>query len=110
MEYRSRGYEVEDVSRHAPWDLTATHPSGHVAHIEVKGTTGLGQAVSVTAGERRHAAEFAHPVLAIVTGIALEKGRTPRATGGSLAVHLSPWSIAEGMWSAMVFRYEAPRA
>jgi hypothetical protein len=39
-EYRRRGYEVEDVGGHAPWDLTATHPGGDVAHIEVKGTTG----------------------------------------------------------------------
>ncbi|MGA2014514.1 MAG: DUF3883 domain-containing protein [Solirubrobacteraceae bacterium] len=107
-EYERRGYILEDVSGHAPWDLTAVHPDGDVAHIEVKGTTGEGRAITVTAGERRHAEEFAHPVLAIVTGIALDKGRPPKAGAGELRVHLSPWAISDGTWSATVFRYEPP--
>jgi hypothetical protein len=107
-EYRRQGYELKDVSAHAPWDLTAMHSSGHVAHIEVKGTTGAGQAVTVTAGERRHATEFGHPVLAIVTGIALEKGRRPTASGGTLQTHLTPWEVDDGAWSATVYRYEPP--
>lgn len=107
-DYRRSGYDVVDVSDHAPWDLAATHASGHVAHIEVKGTTGSGRAVTVTAGERRHATEFAHPALAIVTGIALVRGRKPAASGGKLSTHLTPWSVDDGAWSATVYRYEPP--
>jgi hypothetical protein len=108
-EYRRHGYDVLDVSGEGPWDLTATHPDGQIVHIEVKGTTGTGHAVSVTAGERRHAEEFGRPALAIVTGIHLTRGRSPTATGGALAVHLNPWSTSDGHWITTVWRYEPTR-
>lgn len=104
--YEAHGYSVRDVSKEGPWDLTATDRSGEEIHIEVKGTTGSGHAVTVTAGERRHADEFAHPALSIVSGIRLTRGRSPSATGGTLSVHLDPWSINDGKWSPTVYRYE----
>jgi hypothetical protein len=106
--YRRLGYDVEDVSAGAPWDLVATHPDGDVVHVEVKGTTGAGDAVMITAGERRHADEFAHPALAVVTGIQLTRGSKATATGGVLAKHLDPWLTGEGTWAATVWRYEPP--
>jgi hypothetical protein len=59
----------------------------------------------VTACERRHAEAFAHPVLAIVTGIAL-RGRPVRGDDGGLSIHLCPWSAADGRWLATVLGYE----
>ncbi|OAI39296.1 hypothetical protein AYO39_00430 [Actinobacteria bacterium SCGC AG-212-D09] len=107
--YSALGYAIDDVSDNSPWDLTATHPDGDEAHIEVKGTTGSGAAVVVTAGERRHAEEYAHPVLTIVTDIQLAKGPSPRATKGKLGVHLDPWNTDDGFWAETVWRYEPPQ-
>jgi hypothetical protein len=106
--YRGLGYDVDDVSASGAWDFTASHPDGDVVHIEVKGTTGRGDAVTVTAGERRHAEEFGHPALAIVTRICLARGGKPAAQGGVLAFHLDPWSTEDGSWTATVWRYEPP--
>jgi len=106
--YRELGYDLEDVSSSGAWDFTASHADGDVVHIEVKGTTGRGDAVTVTAGERRHAEEFAHPALAIVTGIRLVRGGKPSARDGVLAIHLDPWSTKDGSWTATVWRYEPP--
>jgi hypothetical protein len=107
--YYAPPWLLRDVSTTASWDFTGTHPTEGEVHIEVKGTTGTGHAVTVTAGERRHAGEFARPALAIVTGIALTKGTKPSADGGKLSVHLDPWDPTAGAWAATVYRYEPPR-
>lgn len=107
--YADRGYKLDDVSATAPWDLTATHPREGEVHIEVKGTTGSGRAVTVTAGERRHALEFARSALVIVAAISLNKGTKPTADGGTRTVHLDPWDPEMGSWAPTVYRYEPPQ-
>jgi hypothetical protein len=79
-------------------------------HIEVKGTIGRGQAVTVAAGEKRHAEDIPHAALAIVTGIVLKKGGPATASGGALTIHLDPWSVFDGVWAPTVYRYEPPTA
>ena len=105
--YASRGYACEDVSANNPYDLRATRGESDEVHVEVKGTTGDGRAVTVTAGERKHAREFARAALAIVSRIVLTRGRSPNATGGTLRL-LDPWSRASGRYTPTVYRYEPP--
>jgi hypothetical protein len=112
--YRREGFEVADVSAREPWDLTATHLDGRGLHIEVKGTTGTGDAVIVTAGERRHAEQAARlgarPVLVVVSGIRLQRGSQPKADGGKVTVRHDPWDVkVHGAWAATVYRYEPLR-
>jgi len=111
--YESRGFRVDDVSATHPWDLTATTPQAWSAHIEVKGTTGAGEGVLVTVGERRHLEEAprhgTQPVLVVVTGIVLSSGSKPRATGGIISVHAEPWGVDDGRWTETVWRYEHGR-
>jgi len=113
--YRDRGYELVDVSASEPWDFTATGPDGRELHVEVKGTTGTGEAVLVTAGERRHAEQAAglgaRPVLVVVSGIRLQQGRRPEASGGKITVRHDPWDVnVQGAWAPTVYRYEPLRA
>lgn len=112
--YRREGFEITDVSASEPWDLTATHLDGRELHIEVKGTTGEGDVVIVTAGERRHAEQAAglgaRPVLVVVSGIRLKRGSQPKADGGKVTVRHDPWDVdVHGAWAATVYRYEPLR-
>lgn len=109
--YQREGFALVDVSASEPWDLTATHPDGRQLHIEVKGTTGPGTAVIVTAGERRHAEQAAglgaRAVLVVVSGVELERRAHPRASGGEITVRQEPWDPdVDGTWTATVYRYE----
>lgn len=103
--YRAEGYAVDDVSASEPWDLTARR-GRQEWHVEVKGTTGDGRAVLITAGELRHARHVSRPALAIVSAIELVRGRLPGARGGNLSVHLRPWDTYKGLLTPTVYRYE----
>lgn len=112
--YRREGYDLQDVSATQPWDLTATHPERRTVHVEVKGTSGAGDGVIVTGGERRHAEQAggygAVPALVIVSGIKLERGSSPSADGGTVTVRHEPWDVdSDGTWTATVWRYEPIR-
>ncbi|WP_326807847.1 EVE domain-containing protein [Streptomyces sp. NBC_01775] len=52
--YSSRGYQIEDVGDHSPWDITVRR-DGTESHIEVKGSTTSREAIDLTEGEVRHA-------------------------------------------------------
>ena len=77
-----------------------------VKSSKADGNKSNAKAVTVTAGERRHAEVFAHPALVIVAGIRLDRARTPTATQGTIAAHLDRWSVDEGTWTSSVWRYE----
>lgn len=99
------GFEVEDVSATDCYDLRCTNGSSEV-RVEVKGTTGLGQAVILTRNEVAHAREQGpRMALAITSGIRLEKREGDvLAKGGNLRV-IRPWAIDEGTLDATQFEY-----
>lgn len=68
--YEAGKWVVEDVSEDkVGWDLTATHPSGEIAKVEVKGVSGDRPIVLLTANELRAAELGDGWVLAVVTRV-----------------------------------------
>jgi hypothetical protein len=108
--YEALGFEVEDVSGFSSFDLKATGgPGGAERHVEVKGTTGAGEAVELTIGEVNHARLHRDRMaLFVLAGISLADGPdAPVATGGIPAV-LDPWDVDAGTLTAKRFAYEPP--
>ena len=99
------GFVVHDVSGNHPYDLHCVRGKEE-RHVEVKGTTGLGEQVILTRNEVEHAqANKARMVLAIVSGIRLERTKGPPATGGGELVLWEPWDVDAGQRRAIQFRY-----
>ncbi|MBS0198091.1 MAG: DUF3883 domain-containing protein [Planctomycetes bacterium] len=100
------GYAVKDVSRYCSYDLHCTKGSEEL-RVEVKGTTGGGESVLLTAKEVLHARENAHCVaLFIVANITLQRvpSSPPKAEGGTTRL-IMPWSVSEGSLEPTQFRY-----
>lgn len=89
---------VANVSDTKPWDLEAGKIAGKVdLFVEVKGTTGPGATVEVTAGEVTKAREHGkRSVMIVVSDIALSIGSNgePVAAGGTLRT-VKPWNPAK---------------
>jgi hypothetical protein len=103
--YRKRWARVSDVSAHAPFDLLCR--SGEdVLYVEVKGTTGTGDSVQLTANEVEHArATYPHVALFVVSGVELDEddeGR-PVARGGAAEIY-EPWDIREHKLKPIAYR------
>jgi len=103
------GFDVVDTSATRPYDFEATR-QGERVFVEVKGTTGAGEQVTLTAGEVEHARS--HPeesVLAVVADIELDArdASDPRAIGGELRVH-RPWHPADEDLRALAYSYLVP--
>ena len=75
--------------------------------MEVKGTTGAGVAVSLTAGEVGHAGRNAqNSVLLVVAGIQLRLHEDVwKAEGGEIVAHEDPWIVDHARLSAVAYRY-----
>lgn len=99
---KKEGFDVEDVSQKSPFDLLATK-AGKSISVEVKGTTGIGDAILLTKNEIEHQ-KAAHPanMIIIVHSIALKKGITPSTRAGNLRV-ISPWKIEPGNLTPTAF-------
>ena len=108
--YRSQGFKVENCSRTHPYDIVARSGSRSWT-VEVKGTTGLGDAVFLTRNEVEHATQ--HPknaVLFVVHSMDLVRGATSvRATGGLVRI-FEPWQVGQGDLEALQFRYLLPHS
>lgn len=104
------GYEVEDVSKDHPYDLRCRR-DGEELHVEVKGTTGSGDEVFLTANEVKHARQYRpQMMLAIVSRIRLRRmtaNDLPEVEGGDLAVW-HPWDVEAGRLVPTQFRYGPP--
>ena len=105
----SDGWSVRDVGSVQSYDLDCERHKDRL-HVEVKGTTGGGGAVVLTANEVGHARiEYPDVALAIVTGINVHLADDGGiiASDGDLAMW-HPWDIGEGRLDATVYRYEPP--
>jgi ribosomal protein S27AE len=107
--YSSEGWSMEDTSSGNPYDFLATRGNER-RFIEVKGTTGPGEAIVLTKGEVDHAMEHREQMaLVVVTGIVLQRaGEAWRAESGRIARHVHPWSPEPERLIPTDFRYAFP--
>ncbi len=104
--YRERGWQVENVSAHAAYDLRCTRLD-EALHVEVKGTQSDGRQILLTRNEVSHArAAFPSVALVIVARIELDRddAGTIAARGGTVRV-LDPWALDETGLSALAYEY-----
>lgn len=100
---------IEDTSANRPYDLVATH-NGQTRYVEVKGTTGGPEAVTVTYNEVQHART--HPeesVLIVVHGVKVENDAAGALIGtGGTKVVVAPWRPAPEDLTPIAYRYRLP--
>jgi Domain of unknown function (DUF3883) len=90
------GWELSNTSKHHPWDFEAAK-GVEVMRVEVKGTTGVGTHVTLTAG--LNATTYDNCALAVVTDIVLDtSGEEPTTSGGRLRM-IRPWHVNEASLS-----------
>lgn len=89
--FESLGYEVVDVSAERSYDLECRKATD-LLHVEVKGTTGAGCPVLITAREVEHAENCVNPALAVVSVVSVSSTAEGAsvAEGGELTV-FSDW-------------------
>lgn len=107
--FRGLGYAVTDVSKSRPYDLHCVMPGCEI-HVEVKGTTGSGDAVFLTRNEVLHGQKQQGRVaLAIVTNIEVDRdGETPEARAGELHV-FNPWTPRPEDLTPITYECRTPR-
>lgn len=114
--YEDAGWTVKDVSTHndetygTPYDLRCSK-GGSIRHVEVKGTSGSGETVRVSANERHHATASiagAESFMFVVEEIGLKtvKG-VVRAVGGSVRYD-GPFRTEETRFVPTQYRYDVP--
>lgn len=93
---------VDDVSKTQSYDL-ACRRNSEALHVEVKGTTGLGEKVLLPRNEVTHARQQ-HPNVAlfVVHGINLSTTNPPEVSGGTVAL-LHPWILNKDSSSRLPF-------
>lgn len=97
--------DIRDVGDQASYDLTMIK-DGLIHFVEVKGTTGAGQAVILTRNEVEvHKTYYPQNALALVRGIKLEKSDPPTADGGELVLFL-PWKLSIEDLEPVVYEYK----
>jgi hypothetical protein len=105
--FTALGATVEDVSRTECYDLKCIDADGHEFHVEVKGTTGLGETILLTRNEVAHA-EKMHPGIALFVVSQIELRRTngtPVANGGGDRL-IYPWKLDRSKLEALAFSLE----
>lgn len=106
--FGERRYRVSDMSKHASYDLLCERSGEPDLRVEVKGTTGAGAKVILTANEVESAREH-RTALVVVSGIELTKrGGRRVAKGGNLECFL-PWRPRERDLRATQYECVVPR-
>ena len=106
---QAMGLAPKNTSANHPYDFECPGASHH-RFVEVKGTTGDGAEVFLTANEVEHARAWqAVSALVVVYGIQVERNRdgTFLATGGTL-LDICPWSPDSGTLRPLAYRYILP--
>ena len=104
--FQLRGWDVEDVSRHASYDLHCTKPDRTDLRVEVKGTTGDGVTILLTANEVVHARQF-HPRVAlyVVTNLVVAETDAGIAVSGGDERAIEEWSPDATRLRPLSFEY-----
>ena len=101
------GWTLSNTSAHHPWDFEAAKDV-EVMRVEVKGTTGVGTHVILTAGEVLNATTYDNCALAVVTDIVLDtSGEEPTASGGQLRM-IRPWLVTEASLRPLAYEDRLP--
>lgn len=104
----AEGWRVDDVSATHSHDLLCTRDGGHLL-VEVKGTTGLGRKVQLTANEVALARSAAQTALAIVVEIEMVRdGAIITAQGGEKMIR--SWTPDLEDLRAVAYEYTVPSA
>lgn len=105
--FTAAGWSVEDISATESHDLLCNRADERLL-VEVKGTTGFGRKVILTANEVALARGDAATALAIVSAIELSRVEDGvSATGGELRL-LRPWSPQSADLRPLTFEYRVP--
>ncbi|GAA0953605.1 MrcB family domain-containing protein [Actinocorallia libanotica] len=104
--FQSEGWAVKDVGATESYDLLLDRGVEHL-HVEVKGTTSLGQQIVLTRAEVEKQLEL-HPAnaLVIVHSIDLDRTTTPPTASGGTLHCIRPWSIGEEDLSIISYVYK----
>lgn len=99
---------VTDTSRNLSYDYEV-EIDGTSWHIEVKGTTGPAEQVLLTPNEVRHADEYPHVALFVLSDVAIARGADGEvsASGGKTTI-LHPWSLDPARLTPIGFKYRLP--
>jgi len=98
---------VSDVSGSSSYDLVVLI-NGTEWHVEVKGTSTLGEAVNLTPNEVAHANEHPHVAMLILSEIEVTHTADGPVTSGG-GVHLfHPWNINVGTLSPTNYEWKRP--
>ncbi|MFE5209859.1 MrcB family domain-containing protein [Streptomyces sp. NPDC056600] len=127
--FEAQGWKVADVGANQPYDLHLTRDDatrgdatgGDVTsrrpapveelHVEVKGTTSLGQAVVLTRAEVEAQREFApRNALVIVHSIRLDRSGAEVTAEGGVLHCTSPWRIDQPDLTPISYRYRTDLA
>lgn len=102
-------YEVKDVGATESFDLLLTHNvSEEVRHVEVKGSTGLAEAVELTIGEVNHAAGSVPTDLFVVSDIMWHREDGGVVAEGGKAQLFADWVPEDFALAPTRFRYTVP--
>jgi len=109
-EFYAASWDVADVHGKESYDLVCRR-GDEVRHVEVKGTTTDGAEVILTPNEVRHAREYRHTALFVLSNVRVERAEdgTVTAVGGVRRLY-DPWGIDEGALTPIGFRYQVPPA
>ncbi|MBM4035454.1 MAG: EVE domain-containing protein [Planctomycetes bacterium] len=103
-------YEVEVVSERKPFDLLCTK-GGEELHVEVKGTTSVGEEVVLTANEVEHArANPGRTVLFVFHSIQVDQENGQWVARAGMRRVLRPWDLSLGTLKPLVYAYTLPRS
>ncbi|MFM8581477.1 MAG: hypothetical protein ACKOFW_08235, partial [Planctomycetaceae bacterium] len=104
--YESQGWRVVDQSLSHPFELLASRDAAQ-RFIKVRGSTGAGQAISLTQGDVAHIqGNSASSALVIVSGISLRRAdQAWIAHGGVITTHRDPWVLIDTDLRATSYRY-----
>jgi len=102
---RAEGWSLEDTHANNPYDYLAKK-SGEEMVVEVKGTTGSGDSIFLTANELKTQRDR-HPsnALVLVHSIALDRRTDPPSATGGVVKPIIRWKIARDRLEAKVFQY-----
>jgi hypothetical protein len=103
------GWDAKNVGLVESYDLRCARDN-EVLHVEVKGTTGNGEAVVLTRNEVQHARdEYPDVALAVVSQIRVEMVADGKiVTSGGVLDLWFPWAIDDGHLECSVYRYAPP--
>jgi hypothetical protein len=105
---KTQGFRTKDVGATHSYDIHARKGDA-VLHVEVKGTVSDGAEVILTKNEvALHRLKYPDTMLAIVSGICLDRtGMQPIASGGSIRI-LHPWKPENDALTALTYAYQIP--